>query len=120
MPPTRSICKLVGLLIVLLALVAPAGAGEAQPRARVGELAPSDLSTAHPYPGGTVRIFEVHHPGATYIKVHFSRFDTFGNFQNFPSVQPLLCLKEQRVCPELCCKGAGSRAVASIEKRSGF
>jgi len=59
----------------MLGLALPAVAGEAIPRVRVGELATRELSTPHPYPSGIEQTFEIHHPGATYIKVHFSKFD---------------------------------------------
>ncbi len=44
-------------------------------RTRVGEIQPHTISTAHPYAGGTEQVFEIHHPGATYVKVHFERFE---------------------------------------------
>ena len=70
-PPVRT---LVGVL-TLFVLAGPLSAGEAVPRAKVGDLALRTLSTTHPYPAGTVATYEIHHPGATYIKVHFSRFE---------------------------------------------
>ena len=39
-------------------------AAQALPRARVGEVAFSELSTPHPYPGEQVLTFEIQHPGA--------------------------------------------------------
>ena len=62
-------------LIPALLLMLPALAGEPVPRTTVGALAPSGLSTPHPYPKGAVQTYEIHHPGATYIKVHFSKFE---------------------------------------------
>jgi hypothetical protein len=40
----------------------------------VGELERIELATPQPYPAGTEQ-WVVHYPGATYIRLHFSRFD---------------------------------------------
>lgn len=57
--------------------VAPASA-----KVTIGEYQPMDHHTAHPYPAlGSPELpsltwsQEIHHPGATYIAVHFSRFE---------------------------------------------
>ena len=72
---SRSFAPILGLLLVLPFISASLQADEPPKRARVGELASSQLSTEHPYPRGSAQTYEIHHPGATYIKVHFSRFE---------------------------------------------
>jgi hypothetical protein len=45
---------------------------------RVGEAEPLNIGTLHPYGTGTgdaAQKWVVHYPGATYIRVHFNRFD---------------------------------------------
>ena len=67
---------LVGCVLVALAAATGVDAQNAQlGRQKVGELELRGLSTAHPYAGGIEQVFEIEHPGATYVKVHFSKFD---------------------------------------------
>ena len=63
---------LFAVLSMISGLVA---AGEPLPRTKVGDLAHRQWSTEHPYPAAEVQTFEIEHPGATYIKVHFSKFE---------------------------------------------
>jgi len=70
-----NIRKAIGLSILAVVLVTPALAGEALGRTKVGELAMTPMSTDHPYAAGQTLQYVVEHPGATYIKVHFSTFD---------------------------------------------
>ena len=68
---TRVVCLSVGCLLALSPVFAQSEIG----RKKVGEIQPHTLSTAHPYVGGIDHVFEIHHPGATYVKVHFERFE---------------------------------------------
>ncbi len=43
-------------------------------RTRVGVRVEQRIDSAHPYAQGE-RVWEIHHPGATYVKPHFSRFE---------------------------------------------
>jgi hypothetical protein len=65
----------LGFLIGCLLAAAPADAQVDPGRKRVGEIQTHSLSTAHPYRGGIEHVYEIQHPGATYIKVHFQRFE---------------------------------------------
>ena len=68
---TRAVCLSVGCLLAFGPVFAQNEIG----RKKVGEIQPHTLSTAHPYAGGIDHVFEIHHPGATYVKVHFERFE---------------------------------------------
>ncbi len=65
------------LWVVLLVALAASPTLADQP-ARVGEPEPLSIASEHPYPAGAglaARAWVVFWPGATYIRVHFSRFD---------------------------------------------
>ncbi len=64
--------------LAIAALILVGTAAVAQAPLKVGELEPAALATAHPYPagvGGNAQQWIVSYPDATYIRVHFSRFD---------------------------------------------
>jgi lysyl endopeptidase len=76
MPRARRL--LAAVLLILLALAAPARAV-----IRIGELVETAIESPHPYPDGTdarpaVWTATLHHPGATFLKVHFARFAVAG------------------------------------------
>lgn len=67
-------------LVVWLCAAVLAGAAWAGPvgPTTVGQLETISLGTPHPYgigSGGNARTWTVRHPGATYIRLHFSQFD---------------------------------------------
>ena len=64
--------------LAVTALILVGTAALAQAPMKVGELEPVSLATAHPYPAGSganAQQWIVSYPDATYIRVHFSRFD---------------------------------------------
>jgi V8-like Glu-specific endopeptidase len=70
-----SIRSFTCLVTLIVCLAVPADAQTAVGRQKVGEIEPFAMSTSHPYAGGLDHEYVIHHPGATYIKAHFSRFD---------------------------------------------
>jgi V8-like Glu-specific endopeptidase len=72
---SRTLTTCLGFLTVLILTTGAVHAAEPLPRAKVGEIASWRLSTEHPYPAGDAETFEIRHPGATYVKVHFSKFE---------------------------------------------
>jgi len=70
-PFNRFLVTAVGCLLAIGPVFAQGEIG----RHKVGEIQPHRLSTAHPYTGGIDHVFEIRHPGATYVKVHFERFE---------------------------------------------
>ncbi|HEX6853075.1 MAG TPA: serine protease [Candidatus Polarisedimenticolaceae bacterium] len=68
-----------GLVCAAAALILAAAPAAAAPAPnKVGELEPLQLASPSPYGkafGADAREFVVRHPGATYIRVHFSKFD---------------------------------------------
>ncbi len=71
---TRSL-RFAPVLLLVLAVAIPAAA---QGPSKIGELELIDIGTADPYPigfGDNARTWEVAFPGASYIRVHFSKFD---------------------------------------------
>ena len=65
------------LAVACLALAAAAAMSSPGP-VRIGEFEPLSIRTPFPYPvsfGSDAREWTVAYPGATYIRVHFSRFD---------------------------------------------
>lgn len=68
----------IGCLAVLVAMTAFAPAIASGQPAKVGELEKIALATEHPYAARTTtdaNTWVVYYPGATYIRLHFSRFD---------------------------------------------
>lgn len=68
----------LGSAAALLTLAAAETPALANAPLQVGELETISLSTEHPYVGGigaAGRTWTVSYPGATYIRVHFTRFD---------------------------------------------
>jgi len=66
---------LICLVAVVAVLVGPVLAGEPIGRTKVGEISRTPMQSNHPYAAGQTLQYVVEHPGATYIKVHFSKFD---------------------------------------------
>jgi trypsin-like peptidase len=69
--------KLLGVCVCTATLAGAAWAGPRGPK-RVGELEAISLGTPHPHGvgwGRNARAWSVKHPGATYIRLHFSQFD---------------------------------------------
>lgn len=67
-------------VLLLAGVVALAETPESAKPVRVGELSSTFAASPHPYPGGSesrplVASRRLEHPGATYMVVHFSRFD---------------------------------------------
>ena len=73
-----SIRSLIGFAVLSACVCVsalPASAQSEIGRKKVGEIEPLRLSTGHPYVGGINHEFEINHPGATYVKVHFDRME---------------------------------------------
>lgn len=66
---------------------------------RVGEVAEIAIDSPHPYPDGNVDrpavwSYTLHHPGATFLKVHFSTFVLSGSVENVNPQRDYVVLKD--------------------------
>ncbi|RMG44488.1 MAG: serine protease [Acidobacteria bacterium] len=70
--------RMIVTVLACLAVAALAAGAAPAGKAKVGEFEPSVLATPHPYPAaapGETLQWVVRYPGATYIRLHFSRFE---------------------------------------------